>query len=406
MRHPLPQGLLLIFAILYIHNWFAPYSNGFISYSDGVGDDVNKMVWTDLAFNPEKPLRKVLIDYGRMFFTPAVAEAAADGIFALEKNWRGPLMSNAAVEGTLLYWQKLEKENPELLKNWRFQMCLVRAYYDAYLRRKLIADSETEDELNVILAQSDNLGSETAMQQALALLARNDEKKTAADLRERIIQLYDDLFQSIQIQSSVPKYGASDPQRGASLDFIDLPLNNRFWLEDEFAKIKELGSEQEKCAKLKEIAAWENPGPGSYYDDIGHPWKSNHVRHAEETYTQPGEGNRLPLQWWLNNGLCRYRLSQQVTLYPEAMVYEGLDPEGTYVFRAGGYGTLRIQVNGETVEPLNTEKIEVGEFVDFPIDKKFLNERKIEITFLRPTDEGDLNWRKRSRIAEAWLLKK
>ena len=29
-----------------IHNWFAPYSDGFISYSDGAHDDVNKVIFS------------------------------------------------------------------------------------------------------------------------------------------------------------------------------------------------------------------------------------------------------------------------------------------------------------------------------------------------------------------------
>jgi len=90
----------------YIHNWFAPYSDGFISYSDGVHDDVNKTVWSALGWNPNTNLRDILVEYCRVFFEPAVAEEATDGIFALENNWRGPLRENGAVEGTLLYWQR------------------------------------------------------------------------------------------------------------------------------------------------------------------------------------------------------------------------------------------------------------------------------------------------------------
>ena len=390
-----------------IHNWFAPYSDGFLSYSDGVTDDVNKGVWSQLAFDPDKPLREVLISYCQLFFGSDIAEKAADGIFALEKNWRGALIDNASVEGTLLYWQNLEKQYPELAKNWRYQMCLVRAYYDAYLRRKLIDDTALEDKVNAILTQCDTLGSDRVIDDALKVLAVADEKKAAPELRERIIALYDDLFKSIQLQSSVPKYGACGYERGASLDFIDLPLNNRFWLEDEFAKIQKMSSEKEKCERLMQIARWENPGFGSYYDDIGNPAKSPHVRHSVEIVTKPGEeAYPVPLQWWYHDGFCRYRISHQVTLdYPEAMVYEGLDPEADYIFRVSGLGTLRVMVNGKKIEPLNGEKIAIGGFIDFPIDKELLKERKLEVTFIPPTDEDHLNWRHKSRLAEAWLLK-
>ncbi|MGL6226812.1 MAG: hypothetical protein ACRC10_09330 [Thermoguttaceae bacterium] len=399
-----------------IHNWFAPYSDGFLSYSDGVNDDVNKMVWTELAFEPNKPIRDILRGYSNIFFGNGIGEEVADGLLALEKNWRGPLLDNASVEGTLLYWQQLEKKHPELLKNWRFQMCLVRAYYDAYVRRRLIEETALENEVNRILADCENVAQsnqegsacDTIMDQALEVLARAGQHKTTLELRERIIQLYDELFKSIQLQSSVQKYGASGAERGASLDFIDLPLNNRYWLEDQFAEIRQLESETEKCNRLKEIACWENPGPGSFYDDIGHPRKSDHVVHAEEIYTMWGEeAYPIPLQWWLNNGQCRMRLSQQVTLdYPDSLVYEGLDPNGEYVFRAGGFGKLRVEIDGEAVEPVNPEKIQVGQYVEFPVDPKFLADRRLEITWIEPTDEDHLNWRQKTRLSDVWLIKR
>ena len=43
-------------------------------------------------------LRDILVEYSRVFFGPSIAEAAADGILALENNWRGPLKDNGAVE--------------------------------------------------------------------------------------------------------------------------------------------------------------------------------------------------------------------------------------------------------------------------------------------------------------------
>ena len=89
----------------------AAYSDGFISYSDGVHDDVNKTVWSALSWDPAEKVADILIDYSRAYFDPAVSKESADGIFALEKNWHGPLLTNGAVEGTLLQWQNLEKQS-------------------------------------------------------------------------------------------------------------------------------------------------------------------------------------------------------------------------------------------------------------------------------------------------------
>ena len=41
----------------YIHNWLAPYTEGFITYSDGVHDDVNKMIWSARGWAPDVDVR-------------------------------------------------------------------------------------------------------------------------------------------------------------------------------------------------------------------------------------------------------------------------------------------------------------------------------------------------------------
>ena len=51
------------------------------------------------------------------------------------------------------------------------------------------------------------------------------------DLRARVFELAEALFQSIRMQLSVPRYKAIDVGRGATLDTIDQVLNNRLWLE-------------------------------------------------------------------------------------------------------------------------------------------------------------------------------
>jgi len=390
----------------YIHNWFAPYSDGFISYSDGVHDDVNKTVWSALGWDPNTNLRDILVEYCRVFFDPTVAEEATDGIFALENNWRGPLRENGAVEGTLLYWQQLERQKPHLEENWRWQMCLVRAYYDAYIRHRLINETRLEEEANAILAKCETLGADVAMKEAMAVLNRAVNEPVSPELRTRIYDLCEKLFQSCGLQTSVPKYHASGAERGAFLDFVDYPMNNRWWLEDEFEKVRGLDSEEHKCKRLIEIATWETPPFGSYYDDIGNPAKSPHVKRSEFVFTEPGEeAHPEPLQWWWNDGMSRARLSWQTSVdYPEAVVYEGLDRDATYTVRCTGYGKFLLRIDGEPVGGPQ-DRAEMGEIRDFSVPAEHLKDRKLVLTWGYPTDEGHLNWRQRSRLSEVWLLR-
>ena len=121
-----------------LHDRLAPDTDGFISYSDGVNDDVNKIVLTRKAWDPrpgraEHPdrLRPGLLQPGGR------PQRAADGLLALERNWEGPLAENGSVAATLTLWQQIEREAPELGTSWRWQMALLRAYYDAYTRERL-----------------------------------------------------------------------------------------------------------------------------------------------------------------------------------------------------------------------------------------------------------------------------
>lgn len=391
----------------YIHNWFAPYSDGFISYSDGVHDDVNKTIWSVLGWAPDRKVRDILVEYARVFFDPSVAEEAADGILALEKNWRGPLADNGAVEGTLLYWQRLEKKMPNLEARWRWQMCLVRAYYDAYIRHRLIRETKLEEEANAILADARKRGADTVMTEAMGVLDRAVTESVSPELRARILDLCEKLFHSCGLQTSVEKYHASGAERGAFLDFVDYPMNNRWWLEDEFKKIRKFNSEAEKCERLDLIATWEHPGEGSYYDDVGNPAKSPHVLRSEEVVTEPGEeAHPEPIQWWWNEGKSRARLSWQTSMnWPLGVVYEGLDPDATYTVRLTGYGKSLLRMDGVRVEPTLDSKA-MGEFKEFPVAPEHITDRKLVLTWDFPTDEGHLNWRQHSRLSEIWLLKK
>jgi len=387
-----------------IHNRYAPYSDGFISYSDGVHDDVNKTVYSALSWDPRADLRDILTDYARAYFRPAIAAEAADAILALERNWHGPLVDNGAVEGTLLAWRGLERKAPQLAGNWRWQMCLLRANYDAYVRRRLIRETGLESDANRIMAGAED--PEEAMTAAMKVLNRVVDQPESPELRARILDLCEALFRSIGLQTSVPKYHAIGAERGAVLDFVDYPLNNRWWLEDEFRKIRSMATREEKLRRLRELASWEDPGPGSFYDSVGNLSKSPRVIRADINPSSPSSISEPGITfWWWDQGKSRARLSWQATTWPIAVVYEGLAEDGRYVVQSTGYGQALLRINGERVTATRDGR-EMGEKKEFPVDPKFLKGGRLVLTWDRPTDEGHLNWRNKSRLSEVWLLKK
>ena len=177
-----------------IHAAYAPFTDGFVAYSDGCHDDVNKIIWSMRGWNIETEVRDIMIEYCRFFFGPDVAEKATNGIFGLEQNWVGPIIENGSVETTLAYWENLEEENPQLTDNWRWKMLALRAYYDAYQRRRKIYEQDLEKEANTILTQAKTIGAEKAMGKAVAMVNKADSAPVAQDLYTKIVQYCDDLF--------------------------------------------------------------------------------------------------------------------------------------------------------------------------------------------------------------------
>jgi hypothetical protein len=378
-----------------IHNRFAPFTNGFLSYSDGVHDDVNKVVWSQLAWDPEKDVRKVMVEYSRFFFGSTLSDSGADGILALERNWVGPVEENGAIETTFAFWQNLESKHPELKENWRWQQLVLRSYYDTYVKRRKIYEQDLEKKANLILEQAVATGSEKAMDDALAIVNMADTKPVSPDLRQKIVDYCDALFKSIGMQTSVKKYNASGAERGAILDFIDYPLNNRWWLADEFEKIRKLPSEKEKLDRIEVIRKWENPGPGSYYDNVSDLSKGPRVKTSVDDATD--------FAWW-DNGMSRKRLSTQLFQNFPILNYADLDPNGRYLIRIAGYGDALLRIDGERIEPILYNK-GLEEFKEFLVPRKLISDGKIEVTFDQP-EESHLNWRQMSKVCDIWLLKR
>ena len=389
-----------------LHDRIASHTDGFISYSDGVNDDVNKAIWSRKAWAPRESPREMLIDYARVFFGEAVADRAADGLLALEKNWEGPLASNGAVDGTLALWQRLEAETPALAGNWRWQQALFRAYYDAYTRHRLLRETDLERRANAALLEARTGGALTAVARARAVLAEADSPGEHQAWRQRILDLGAALFASIGMQMDTPTYKASGTERGAVLDFLHYPLNNRWWLEDEMAGALGLAEEAARVARLEVLARWERPDDGSFYDDLGHVGRSPHVRKARISGANPPEleDGPTPHFTWENEGRSRKRLSWQVSLrWPIALVYEQIDSSASYVVRLNGNGDVRLRINGVPATARHSSTT-LGDPKEFVVPAEAVQTRRLVLTF-DDIDESDRNWRQHSRVHEAWLVK-
>ena len=369
-------------------------TDGFITYSDGSHDDVNKVLWSQLGWNSEQDIHQIVLEYCWFFFGSEVAKEAANGIFSLEKNWSGPILENDGIESTLVVWKQLEDKHPELAGNWRWQQLVFRAYYDAYVKLRLENESALESEAYKVLSESRAMGADVAIDSAIKVLNQRDTTDRMVQLRSKIEEYGETLFQSIGSQMSVPQYQARSAERGAVLDFLDMPLNNKWWLEDEFEKVRKLSTENKKIGRLAFIRTYDTPGDGSFYDNIS----SAAAKHVTS------ETDDAIDYLWENDGKSRKRLSTQLFQFSPILEYKDLDPEANYLIRVAGYGEALLRANGERLKPTKYEK-GFEQFKEFPLPKNLIGDGHLKITFDRP-DEEHLNWRKQSRVTDVWVIKK
>jgi hypothetical protein len=399
-----------------------PDTIGFISYSEGCNDDVNKIIWSALAWNPETSVTNILKDYSRYLIDDLCAESFAEGVLALERNWRGSLLTNYTVDETLRHFQILEKAaSPQNLRNWRFQQALFRAYYDSYVHHRLVAETKLEKEALDELQQAKTKGSLNAITAAEKVLARPSTEPVQAAKRIRLVELAEALFQSIGMQLSVEKYKAIAVDRGASLDTLDYPLNNRRWLKHRFAEIRSLGSEPERLGALDAILNWTDPGPGGFYDDLGNVVRQPHlvvpftfeedpermqsprINFEEDlVLDSPDESAGAPRRIaWIDHAESLYDA-------PLQLHYSDLDPRARYklkVLYGGDNPKRRIRL-------LANKTIEIHPYIQRPIPFK-----PLEFSVpLEATEQGELtlSWfgepglggnGRNCQVSEVWLMK-
>ena len=153
--------------------------------------------------------------------------------------------------------------SPFDLKNWRFQQGLFRAYYDAYARERLIFERGLETQAMAALEKAGDKRAEIGIAAAERILDQPFTGRTAEELRMRIHELAEALFQSIGMQLSVKKYRAIGVDRGASLDTLEYPLLSKlrdFGVTDYFALALN------RTFRLFPVVAWATDRPSGFSD--------------------------------------------------------------------------------------------------------------------------------------------
>ena len=404
--NPRPRAMARIFRL------WDQLAIGFLSYSEGCNDDVNKMIWSALGWDPDTDVLDILRQYSRYFIGKTYEDSYAQGLLALEKNWEGPLLTNGNVYTTLQQFQTMEKTaSPQLLLNWRFQQALYRAYYDAYTRKHLLYETQLEEKAMDTLRRANEFGSFIAMDDAEETLNRAVLERPALDWRSRVFELAEALYQSIRMQLSVPRYKAIHVERGANLDLIDAPLNNRPWLIDQFEKIRSISNENERLHAIVQMVNWTNPGPGGFYDDLGDLAHQPHLLRGKGYELDP-EFRESP--WIGFDELPRARMSWirfAETRYetPLQLQYIGLDPDARYHVKAvysgereyHGVVKIRLEADGKEIHPFIVKPYPIIP-LEFDIPRECTQDGALTLSWFQNTDRTGAG--RGCQVAEVWLF--
>lgn len=389
------------------------YAVGFLTYSEGCNDDVNKIIWSVLGWDRNAEPLETLRQFSRYFIGAHYTDAFAQGLLALERNWRGPLVANASVDTTLRQFQAMERSAaPHVLLNWRFQQALYRAYYDAYVRQRLIDERALEAEAMSILARAGDVGALQAVDMAEAVLSRADRDRMTSPLRSRVGELAEALFQSIRMQLAVRPYGAIAVGRGATLDTIDMPLNDRPWLTSRFREIRGLAKEDERLAAIDTIVNWTNPGPGGFYDDLGDPDRQPHLIRGPGLQTDPGSFETTATGFGYRPGWRLSWITHAESFYdaPVQMKYDGLDPAARYRVRVVYAGdvysfTTKLRLVADDTYEVHPWMTKEGQPkpIEFDVPPAATSDGSLTLTWRQDSGRGGAG--RGNQIAEVWLMR-
>jgi hypothetical protein len=414
---------------------FCPGTVGFLTYSEGCNDDANKFVWSALGWDSKQSVADVVRDFAHYFIGPHSSEGFAQGLLSLETNWVGPLATNSGVEVTLQQFQDIERTcSPQVLGNWRFQQALYRAYFDAYVRRRLLNEmalvQQAKDVLSTALGvgwgaiplgigdppskhSPNGLDPEPLLAQAESILDQIITRPVACELRTRVMELSAALFQSIQMQLDVERYQGEAVERATNLDTLDAPVTDAMWMRRQIICIRKTTDPIAQITAIRGMLFRTDPGPGGFYDQLGNVANRPHLMlgpgSAEDPdfrkspllgFNYPDEsGDTVPMAWksW----------AESISDAPLTMHYSNLNPRTQYKLRVVYSGDapkkkIGLVANGKIQIHPHMLRAWPPAPQEFPIPAEATANGELRLVWTREPGLGGNG--RGCQVAEVWLI--
>lgn len=410
-----------------IHDYHKGYVMGSITYSEGIHDDVNKMVWGNLDYREEAPVEEAVRDYVRFFIDPDLTDELSGLIFKLEESWTGRILENANIDALYEKMMSIDKRvSRETGKNFRYQMLLLRILGDYQTKLRYAHDQQLEKEAYEALQAKESV--DERIEKALNTLRKTWLEPVGVKERFQMQRLADELYRSCKIQLTTTRHKGQYLDRGAWLDTLNMALNDFQYLHQMLNRAKALTTEEEKAQAVEEVVNRCNPGEGGQYFRMGSFEGFSHVKptltFAEDpcfvrsplmahstylimkTYQSIGWYDEVPFPLaWTHGARSLYGT-------PLVAEFDGLDPEADYELSVtyqnmllfDDHFNLKLWAGGELIHTELERKYKNGADPDptytWALPKSSYQDGKLKLTWQTYQPEGGCT------ISEIWIRKK
>lgn len=404
-----------------VFNDLMPYGVGDITHSSGNHDHFNQWMWMRLLSNPRLTVEEVVNEYCRNWFGPEAAPDMAAALFLLERNMEEitgePLPVKTSVGEYYGRVKAAGEKMPEcwMKNNWLWREYMQKGALDLYTQKNSQQQASFQSRIETRIADALSSGeADTAIAESLSWfssLGETTEMRALHDEATKWATESNDLY-GIRI----------DGLYTLDHDFIGLG-----WLKRQLERAA-AASGDARAELLRMITAYEDPGPGGQYDNLG---TFNPAPNA--TFGYPYDHGQPYVFGMLDEGNRPSQRSMHFTQDEDQGVtleYRDLDPAATYKIRftlvRPWYQERYAMRMNQKSESIYADDIKIADNVELPlqmsdfftfdIPAEATKDGTVIIRFERAPDvaRGDRvtveQWRNSggwgTMASEAWLIKK
>lgn len=245
-----------------VFNDLMPYGVGDITHSSGNHDHFNQWMWMRLLSNPRLTVEEVVDDYCQNWFGPEAAPDMAAALFLLERNMEEipgePLPVKASVGEYYARVKAAGEKMPALWmkNNWLWREYMQKAALDLYTQKNAQQQVALQSRIETRIADALSAGDvDPAIAESLAWFSSLGETTEMRALHEEATKW---------ATESNDLYGIRiDGLYTLDHDFIGLG-----WLKRQLERAQAATGDA-RNEMLHMITAYEDPGPGGQYDNLG-----------------------------------------------------------------------------------------------------------------------------------------